>query len=135
MVTAAGQKCNILSQTVNQITCVVQPNYMNTNVNAFDVNLGHSGVVLTTYNISDNNIDTNIAAIRSAANTVTLDNTQTVYDFDIPHFNYGLRQIFHMKGYFRANITGNHKFKFMSKPLYAKVYLSNVANNTLDSNL
>jgi hypothetical protein len=48
---------------------------MNTNVNAFDVNLGHSGVVLTTYNISDNNIDTNIAAIRSAANTVTLDNT------------------------------------------------------------
>ena len=40
-----------------------------------------------------------------------------------------------MKGYFRANITGNHKFKFMSKPLIAKIYLSNVANNTLDSNL
>lgn len=64
---------------------------MNSNVNAFDVNLGHSGVVLTTYNITSNNIDTNIAAIRSAANTVTLDNTKTVYDFDIPHFNYGLR--------------------------------------------
>jgi len=108
---------------------------MNSNPDAFDANLGHSGVILKTYNITSNNIDTNIAAIRSGANTVTLDSTKTLYDFDIPHFNYGLRQIFHMKGYFRANITGNHIFKFMSKPLFSTIYLSNVANSSLDSNL
>jgi hypothetical protein len=135
VVTAAGQKCNVVSQTVSKITCNLEANYKNSNVDAFDANLGHSGVTLATYNITDSNIDTNIAAIRSGANTVTLDSTKTLYDFDILPFYRGLRQIFHMKGYIRANITGNHVFKFMSVPLYAKIYLSNVANNTLDSNL
>lgn len=57
---------------------------MNSVVNAFDASLGHSGVHMTTYNISDVNIDTNIAAIRSSANTVTLVSTENLYDFDIP---------------------------------------------------
>lgn len=57
---------------------------MNSVVNAFDASLGHSGVHINTYNISDVNIDTNIAAIRSSANTVTLVSTENLYDFDIP---------------------------------------------------
>lgn len=41
----------------------------------------------------------------------------------------------HFRGYFKANVTGKHIFKMASQPETATIFLSNVADSVLDSDL
>lgn len=99
-----------------------------------DASVGSAGFTFKYYNLTSANIEDNIADIRGAKSTVTLDRTETKYDVDISNYHRN-RLMVHFRGYFRANITGKHVFKMNSYPEVATVYLSNVANSTDDSNL
>lgn len=57
---------------------------MNPNAVAIDAAIGSAGFIFKHYNLTSVNITNNIADIRGAKTTVTLDNTETRYDVDIP---------------------------------------------------
>lgn len=135
MITAGRHKCEIMSQSKTKITCKVQPNYKNPTPVATDSTVGGAGFTFKHYNLTSNNITNNIADIRGNQTTVTLDRTETMYDVDVPDFYNKKKTMVHFKGYFKANLTGKHIFKMVSRPETAEVYLSNVADSALDSNL
>jgi hypothetical protein len=134
-ISAGRHTCDIITQSKDKIVCRVKPNYVSPTATATESTLGTAGFVYKHYNLTVENVANNIADIRGAKATVTLDKTETKYDVDIPDFYNKKKTMVHFRGYFKANITGKHIFKMVSRPEVATIYLSNVADSALDSDL
>ena len=60
---------------------------MKTTVSAIDASVGSAGFTFNYYNLTSAVIADNIADIRGAKSTVTLDHTENKYDVDIANYS------------------------------------------------
>jgi len=134
-ISAGRHTCDIIRQSKDKIVCRVKPNYVSPNAGATDNTLGTAGFIFKHYNLTSAVIADNIADIRGPKSTVTLDKTENKFDIDLPDFYNVKKTMVHFRGYFKANVTGKHIFKMVSRPEVANIYLSNVADSASDSDL